>query len=211
MGGNADELTLPGLLFVPERPSGATILHLHGESMKTDAAPGGPIEKLVKRGHVVLAAELSGIGETETGLGKRDYGRGRFGRDSQEIYLAYLLGESFVGMRVRDVFRWSDCLKQIPVAKRTGGVRLVASGEAAIPALHAAALEPDRFGSVDLQGMIRSWADVAASPVNQNQLVNAVHGALRHYDLPDLIGLVGTERVAIREPVNAVGERIEPE
>ena len=42
--------------------------------------------------HSLLAAELRGIGETKTGHGKRDYGRGWFGCDSQELCLAYLLG-----------------------------------------------------------------------------------------------------------------------
>ncbi|MFM8536751.1 MAG: hypothetical protein ACKOES_01580, partial [Planctomycetaceae bacterium] len=39
-------------------------------------------------------------------------------------------------------------------------VHLVAVGEAAIPALHAAALEPERFASVRLVNMVPSWADV---------------------------------------------------
>lgn len=84
-------IELPALVFV------------HGTSMKADAGPRGPIEALVRRGQVVHAVELRGIGETETGHHKADYGRGSFGRDVQELFLAYLLGTSYAGMRARDV------------------------------------------------------------------------------------------------------------
>jgi hypothetical protein len=41
--------------------------------------------------------------------------------------------------------------------------------------------------------MIRSWAEVVSEPESYNQLVNAVHGVLRHYDLPDLVALTDAE------------------
>jgi hypothetical protein len=35
-----------------------------------------------------------------------------------------------------------------------------------------------------------------------------IHGVLRHYDLPDLIRLIGNERVRIEEPVNGMGHPV---
>ncbi|MBC8356569.1 MAG: acetylxylan esterase [Planctomycetes bacterium] len=208
LAGNEDQLALPGLLFIPATVSKPPVLYLHGESMKAEAQPGGLCEQLTKQGHLVLSAELSGIGETETGYDKRDYGRGLFGRDSQEIYLAYLMGRSFVGMRTDDVFRWSDYLSRHGSNEKPLSIQLIATGEAAVPALHAASLEPSRFESVRLKGMIRSWAEVVAASENKNQLVNAVHGALRHYDLPELIELAGKALVKIEGPVDAFGKEI---
>jgi len=207
LAGGEDQLALPGLLFIPETVSKSPVLFLHGISMKAEAQPGGRCEQLVKRGHIVLSAELSGIGETETGHDKRDYGRGRFGRDVQEIYLAYLMGRSFVGMRTRDVFRWSNYLSQYGSNEKPQPIQLIATGEAAIPSLHAAALEPSRFESVRLTGMIRSWAEVVAAPESMNQLVNAVHGVLRDYDLPHLVELASNDRVRIEESVDASGRQ----
>lgn len=204
--GETNQLTLSGLLFVPEEATKTPVLYLHGVSMRAAAGQGGEIERQVKAGHVVLAAELSGIGETETGHHKRDYGRGRFGRDVQEIYLAYLLGRSFIGMRADDTRRWAKFLKRDQAVE---SVQLHAVGEAAIPALHAVALESSPFESVKLENMIRSWAELVASPVNLNQLVNVVHGALRHYDLPDLMKLAGSGRIEIVDPVDAVGKPID--
>lgn len=72
---------------------------------------------------------------------------------------------------------------------------------AAIPALHAAALQGDDFRTVKLRGMINSWEDVVRATENYNQMVNTVHGALQHYDLTDLIQLVGTNRVVVTDTV----------
>lgn len=199
-------IQLPALAFMPAKPNGRACLYLHGESMKADAAPGGPIESLVKQGQIVLAAELRGIGETETGHDKSDYGRGRFGRDVQEIFLAYLIGRSYVGMRTEDVAAWTRFLAGY---RKSGDppreLQLVAIGEAAIPALHAAALAPEQFASVRLRNMIRSWSEVVSVPENLNQAANVVHGALQHYDLPDLIALAGADKVAIEDPVDVLG------
>ncbi len=193
---------LPALHFVPDKPSGEAILYLHGESMKADAEPGGAIEKLVREGQIVLAAELRGIGETETGHDKRDYGRGRFGRDVQETFLAYLLGRSYVGMRTGDVFAWAEYLA---ASKAPGKTHLIGIGEAAIPALHAAALDPDRWSSVNLKQMIPSWTEIVSGPESLNQVVSIAHGALQHYDLPDLIKMIDPEKVTVSDSVDVLG------
>ena len=198
-------IPLPALAFVPANPSGPACLYLHGESMQSDAAPGGPIEALVRQGQLVLAAELRGIGETETGHDKRDYGRGRFGRDVQEIFLAYLIGRSYVGMRTDDIAAWSSLLATYRASKERDALHLIAVGEAAIPALHAAALWPQRFASVRLRNMIRSWSEVVTTPESINQAASIVHGALKQYDLPNLIELVGDRPVSAEEPVDVLG------
>lgn len=54
--------------------------------------------------------------------------------------------------------------------------------------------------------MIRSWAELVAAPVSLDQLVNAVHGALLHYDLAELIELAGGTTVTVETPVDATGE-----
>jgi hypothetical protein len=84
-------------------------------------------------------------------------------------------------------------------------VHLTAVGEAAIPALHAAMLQPDDFQRVQLRRMIGSWESVVSATETFDQLVNVVHGALQHYDLPDLVAAVGAEKVSIEEPVDVMG------
>lgn len=199
-------IQLPALAFVPPNPKGKAVLYLHGVSMAEDAKVGGEIEKLMKKeGGIILAAELRGIGETETGHDKRDYGRGRFGRDVQEIFLAYLMGRSYVGMRTADVDAWVKFLSSYRNQEGKNKIQVVARGEAAIPALHAAALDTGRFESLELNEMIASWAEVVTTPDNLNQAASVVHGALKHYDLSDLIEMVGKDKVSIKDRVDVLG------
>ena len=161
------------LLFVPKKPGGQATLYLHGTSMKSDAAPGGPIERLVQQGHTVLAAELRGIGETETGLRRKAFGAGRFGRDNLEILTAYLMGKSYTGMRTDDVQSWTRLLKTMG-----NEVHLIAIGEATIPALHAAALDRDTYQSITLRQMIPSWESLVNATETFDQSVNIVHAVV---------------------------------
>lgn len=194
-------LKLPALLFVPKKPDGRATLYLHSASMKSDAAPGGPIEQLVQQGHTVLAAELRGIGETETGLVRKAFGAGRFGRGNLEILTAYLMGKSYIGMRTDDVQSWTRVLKTMGNEE----LHLIAIGEATIPALHAAALDRDAFQSVTLRQMIPSWESLVKATETFDQSVNIVHAALRHYDLPDLVDMVGRGKVTVLDPVDGMG------
>lgn len=184
-----DGFRLPALLFTPRKPAGKATLYLHGTSMKADAAPGGPIEQLVRQGQLVLAAELRGIGETETGLRRKAFGAGRFGRDNLEVLTAYLMGRSFVGMRAEDVGTWTRVLKTMAAE-----VHLTAIGEAAIPALHAVALDREAVKSTTFREGITSWESVVDGTETVDQSVNTVHAALRHYDLPDLREMIAGGR-----------------
>ena len=188
---------LPALLYTPTKPNGHAVLHLHGESLKADAAA---IEQLVKAGNIVLAAELRGMGETETGLRRKAFGAGRFGRDNLEILTAYLMGKSYVGMRTDDVRTWARFLRTKATA-----LSVIAIGEAAIPALHAAALDRDAFTQITLRRMITTYESLVGAEETFDQTVNLIHGVLRHYDLPDLVQLVGKERVVIEQPVDGMG------
>ena len=204
-------LRLPALAFVPDKPNGIATLYLHGTNMTADAAPGGPIEALVKQGQIVLAAELRGIGETETGHIKKAWGRIHFGPDVQEVFLAYLLGRSYIGMRVEDAAAWTRFLKEFrTTADKPNELHLIAIGEAAIPALHAAALDPDAFRTVTLRNMLRTWEELVAATESRDQAVNVLHGPLQHYDLPDLIEMAGVSKVKVFDPANPLGTSAGP-
>ena len=175
-------ITLAAKHYLPMGRSAGGVLLFHGEGM---SAAGIPLT-LVKKGFRVLAAELRGIGLTDVPANKRTWAYGRFGLDNQEILTAYLMGDSFVRMRVDDALSWISHFGQ-------DKIEIIGIGEAAIPALHAAALVPEQVQRIKLELMIRSWAEVVRSPEHYNQLVNAVHGVLRHYDLPDLVKFTGAE------------------
>jgi len=199
---------LPGLLFAPHTASGEPVLYLHGEGKQVDATVDGPISRLVKEGRTVFAVDLRGIGETESSTGGKGW-EPYFASDWPDFFRAYLLGKSYVGMRAEDVLVCARFLANYRTKDAASAVHVVGIGEAAVPALHAAALEPDLFESVRLDQMVTSWADVVRTPRSRNQLINSVHGALAVYDLPDLVRLLPADKVSITNPLTPEGKPIQ--
>ncbi|OHB85260.1 MAG: hypothetical protein A2Z38_03315 [Planctomycetes bacterium RBG_19FT_COMBO_48_8] len=203
-----DGIYLPALMFVPLVRDGqahgtdagqAAVLYIHEQGKAVDTAPGGPIEAMVKTGKRVLAVDVRGTGETQQS--KQNKFTDAIGLDWKDVFTAYLLGRSYVGMRAEDVLVCTRFLRQ----EQAGPAELIAAGNVTIPALHAAALEPELFGSVRLTGLLSSWSNVIESGRSYNQQVNAVHGALTTYDLPDLAATLG-EKLIVKESLNALEE-----
>ncbi len=195
-------ILLPSLAFVPEEHDGQAYLYVHADGKRADAEPGGPIEKLVGEGHVVLAVDLRGLGETKNA---RKHGFAEYlGTQWRESYLAYLLDTSYLAMRAEDVLVAARFLAGYASGDRPNRVHLVSVGRTGPPALHAAALEPARFDSVRLVNCLISWSNVVRTPLARQQLVNVVHGALRAYDLPDLLRTLPADKIAVVDPLNAL-------
>lgn len=184
-------VTLPALALVPTKPEGDAYLYLH-DAGKAAAVESEDVAKLLRDNHIVLAVDLHGIGETTST--SRDKGwNEQFGTGWPEYYRAYLLGKSYVGMRAEDVL---VCARYLASRAPSQRVRAVAIGQTGLAAMHAVALEPGAFASLLVEHALRSWEDIVLNPLAKNQLLNTVHGALRAYDLPDLVSLArGTIRV----------------
>ena len=133
-------------------------------------------ESLHASGHPVLVVDVRDIGETKT-QNWRFYGA--------DFYIGYMLGRSWLAMRAEDLLvcaRWLGEQRSVPV-------RLVAHGEIGPAASHAAALEAKLFASVGVKDQLSSWRQLMSDTAANIHLHNAVHGALSHYDLPDLMSL----------------------
>jgi len=185
---------LPGLTFHPPAPVDDAYLYLHDTGKQGDSGPGGPIEKLIDEGYAVVTVDLSGQGETASG--KRD----PLLTDWKTFYLSYLLGRPLVGIRVEDTLAAADFVAYYQKKRDAPRkVHLVGVGQAGIVALHAAALNPDLFTTVTLRNAPRSWASIVRKQNPTGQLDSTVHGALRAYDLPDLVRLVGEDKMRVEE------------
>lgn len=184
-------IRLPGLLFRPEKPSGRRYLSVHGSGKHADTQPDGPIEKLVRAGHVVLAVDLRGVGEIGTD------GGGQWGGDWNDFFISFLLGKSMVSMRADDVLSCARFLSEWDKPEQPVRVDVVATGVVGPSALHAVALETSLFDSLTLQSSLPAWSDVVRHPDVPGQLVNTVHGALGTYDLPDLVRSIPPGKVKV--------------
>jgi len=203
-------VALPALVFEPPQDGGDVYLYVHGDGKEADAGVGGPIEGLVRQGYTVFDVDLRGIGETRSTKNAKGWAK-RFGPDWTDIFLAYLLEKSYVGMRAEDLLVLGRFLAGYEAGGGLRRVHLVAIGETTVPAMHAVALRPRLFATVRLERFLDSWVDVVSNTAARRQLSNVVQGALRYYDLPDLRRLVPADRLILVDPVDAAGRVIREE
>ncbi len=191
----------PALVFSPEKLSTEPpVLYVHGEGKAAHAAPGGPIEDLVKAGLKVVAVDVRGLGETAPGAAPARKAPDPYGPEWKEAFLATHVNRPLLGRRVHDL---------LAIVGRFGesGVHVVAMGSAGPAALHAAALDP-RIRRVTIDGSVISWSAVVRTPAAHQQLANAVPGALEAYDLPDLAAAIAPRPLTIRGTVDAAGAAV---
>ena len=188
-------IQLRALLLKPESFTGDYVLLCAEDRLEKLFENADPAADYLAAGHAVCLVELRGLGQTANDSGAKGW-KEQVGPDWQDYFLAYLLGKSYVGMRTRDIIAatsWIRSLEERPV-------RLVATGQTTVPALHAAALKPGLFAHTTLREGISSWAEVVETPRARHQLINAVHDALSWYDLPDLAALVSADHLSIESP-----------
>lgn len=199
-------ILIPTLHFEPAGgPAQEVVVYVHGEGKAVDAAPGGPIEKLVRGGKSVFALDLRGMGETAPG--KTTPNRPAFfGTDSKEAFLSLHLNRPLLGPRVVDVVSIITSLLQEQPQRKFHLVGIQSAGPVV---LHTAVVfNGEWLKSVTLEKSLESWSDVVRNPISVDQLTNVVPGVLQHYDLPDLVALLKPLPVTVRNPVDGANRPI---
>ena len=193
---------IPFLLFVPNDNINkhAALIYLNPNGKAADAAPGGEIEKLVKKGYIVAATDVLGIGETKNTAA----------RGNTDSYTGVSIARNVVGIQAGDIVRMAQYLRSQGDIdpKKIGAIGMDGM---CIPLLHAAAFDPG-ISNVILIGSLASYRSVAMNRLFKIGLTFVgrgtqhpyevdftwgVTGVLKSYDLPDLIGCIAPRKVAL--------------
>lgn len=194
---------IPFLLFVPD--GGASpfpaVVYVHAGGKAAEAEPGGEIEKLVRRGYIVAAPDVLGIGETLNTAS----------RGLADGYTGVLIGRSVVAIQAGDIVTVVNYLRQRPDVNASA-IAGIGTGTMTIPMLHAAAFEPALKGIILQNGLI-SYRSVAMSRSYRIGLTARPNGGHHHpyeidfswgianvltgYDLPDLIGTLAPRKIIL--------------
>ncbi|MPY87515.1 MAG: hypothetical protein GEU99_06305 [Luteitalea sp.] len=203
-------LVIPSLLFVPEvasvRPA---VVYVDGRGKSAEAAAGGDIEWFVQQGHVVLAIDVRGMGEASRVDDRNGSDFPSYFGDYDSAMTAFLIGRSLVGMRAADILRGVDLLGARDDVDATE-IRGVGKGNGTVPLLYAAALD-DRLRTLAFERMLVSYRAIVEQRIHRGVLEAVVPGALRQFDLPDLIASLIPRKVCIVNPVNPLGDRLSPD
>ena len=204
IAGESEEYAIPILLFKPDdNLKHPAIIYLHSKGKITDAEPGGEIEKLVKNGYIVAAADVLGVGEIKNTATRGD----------AEGYTAVLIGRSMVGIQAGDIVRVVNYLKrQSNVDPLKIGA--IAYNEMCLPLVHAAAFDIS-INNIALIGSLISYQSIAMNKFHKIGITKrpnsdywhpvevdfswGIASVLTAYDLPDLVGSIVPRRVVLAD------------
>lgn len=172
------------------------------------SASWGAIEALANTGAVVMAIDARGLGETRLESKGSDW-QSRFG-DYDSAMTSVMLGTSLVAQRAHDIQRGFHLLASRPDVDRNA-IRGAAQSSAAPAMLHAAAAGVP-FAGLLLDGMVASYRSITETPIHHGVFESIVPGAIRHYDLMGLAGMLESRPVLLVDPSSPLGRPLsEPE
>jgi len=180
---------------------GGTVVYLRDR----DGAHDGPefFERLAEKGRTVLVADVRGFGETKSARNVPDkrmyYYHPRDGMDADFAYAALSLGRPLAGMRVQDALA---VIRLARSREAPGPLTLVGRGWAGLIALFCAAVEPsvDRLA---VEGFLASYAEMAESEQYAQPASLVIPGALRDFDVIDVLRAVAPRPVLVMNPQDA--------
>ena len=193
-------ITVPALAFAgstgeERKPA---VLYVNDAGKAADAAPGGDIEALVRSGHLVLAVDPRGCGESGFPRSGSAY-RASFPRAMRAI----LVGKTIAGMQVSDLLAAFDYLAQRPDVD-SGRIAIFGKGNGGVLALYAAALEP-RIQKVACERAVVSYLDIARAKLHEGIVDIVAPGVLKDFDLPDVAAAIAPRPVWIVDPQTPMG------
>lgn len=182
------DYVIPALLMVPDGGGKhPAVIYVRPDGKAAEAGTGGEMERLVKKGFVVLAPDLVGIGEMGPGTFKGDAYIDKVAYDVW--FQAILIGRSIVGIRAGDIVRAVRYLESREDVDYKD-ISIIAYGEMCPVALHASAFE-DGISKVALIEPLISYRSIVMNRYYDSRLIHAtVAGALSAYDLPDLAACI---------------------
>ncbi len=174
---------VPATLHRPAAPNGSVVL-LAGD----DSA----VKEFVADGYTVLAVDVALTGETAHRVGS--YSNDWFPQD-KAIWLALMVGRTVTGMRMADIVRGIDVLRERGIATPNGVIGF-ARGNPGVAMLHAAVLDK-RLTQLILEDLPPTYRTLATTPIHRQVFDVVLPNVLRQYDLPDLAAAISPRRVVL--------------
>ena len=198
---------IPVWVFVPKtRGASTAVLYVNEAGKQADGMEFGPLEELCRRGRLVVAVDVRGIGETRprhvASITEPPGFRHLFDVETAISYMAWFMDESLFGMRVQDVVRSVDyALSRADVDK--AGVCAIGKGMGALWTMFAAALD-ERIRVAVCEAGLASYRTLAQTDRYLHGAAVFVRDILLHFDLPQVAAALAGRRLVLVSPVDAM-------
>jgi cephalosporin-C deacetylase-like acetyl esterase len=202
-------IVIPAVLLIPKDAESKkpAVVYVNDKGKSADWGHDGAIQQLVKRGFIVLALDVRGCGETHPPQNPDEANDTyRYFGGYDNAMRAFLVGKTLVGMRSEDIWRGVDLLSTRPEVD-TARIYGFGVGGGALTLLHEAVFD-DRIKELTLDDMLVSYESVVTHRLHANMYEGIVPGALKAYDLSDLVAAVAPRPVWIVDAVDPLGKRV---
>lgn len=203
---SADQVWIPAWLYIPDDArSRETVLILDEQGRNAGVREDGLYQQLARRGRVVCAADIRGIGDMRPEVG-RGNPRYTIPHDSEQefAWASLILGESLLRQRVEDIVALLHALqneRRIAVAAR---------GRLTVPALFAFSAS-SIADSLYLAGGLVSYRSVLETEDYDTPLSNFEWDIFRQADLPALAARAAPRRLHLAGTIDARGKTLDNE
>ncbi len=202
------DYVIPFIVLKPENEGKhPAVVYINPRGKSANIGPGSEMEWFVKKGYMVVAPDVLGIGETGPGDFLGDAYGFKVGKASYNIwFLGILTKRNLVGIRAGDINSIVNYIKtRDDVLPQQ--IKAVALGDMCPVLLHAAAFEPS-ISSVALIEPLVSYRSIVKNEYYQPGLIHStVAGALTSYDLPDLAACLAPRKLLM---VNVIDQNRKP-
>lgn len=208
-------IEIPALLLRPTKQDEQQqlIIHVSEEGKPKDfESPSSLVMNLVKAGYPVLSIDVRGIGETSTlppvgRLGKYfDWSSSKWRADRLAMQSASF-NRTLLGMRALDVIKGVDLITKCADFKDRP-VILIGEKSGALYAMLSSIYRPGGIHGVIAINTLPSYKLLLSSQYYDQYGYFWTPGALRDYDIPDLVRLASPKTQLWIDPINAVSERM---
>lgn len=195
---------IPTWVFVPQhRNREDVIVFVHESGKEVEGVEFGLLEKLTRKGYLIVAVDVRGVGETappHPGAGSGPFAH-LFNVDTAISYDAWFMDESLFGMRVRDVIRTLDYTQSRPDSGAARGIRAIGVGAGALWVMYAAALD-SRIHSVTAQGGLLSYQSLTQVDRYKHGADIFIRDVLTRFDLPQVAASIADRELVLVSPTD---------
>ncbi|MBZ5545937.1 MAG: acetylxylan esterase [Acidobacteriia bacterium] len=206
----APGITVPVRIISPSGQGGKlpAVVYLRDRSGDGDSV--ALFETLARSGRRVAVADVRGFGETMSPRNVREEGVTYFdprdGMDADFTYASFFLGRPLLGLRVEDALQVVRYLRARPDVDGTR-IGIVGRDWAGTVGLFAASLD-SRISWAAVVGIPASYGEIASAELYAQPASLLLPGALRDFDLPDVLGSLAPRPLLVANPMDALVRKL---
>ena len=151
------------------------------------------IHQYLQKYDALILADLRGLGEETEHVAIND--SKYYNPEYRNANMALSLNKSLTAQRTEEIFTIADYIKNEDSLKNKQ-IEMFASGVNTPSLIHAAVLDK-RIEHITLSNAITSYKYLLESPLTLDRFQYVIPNVLSSYDIPDLIKLIGVNRVRL--------------